>query len=163
MEFQVRINEKTLFVLLIVIALVSAIGITLAQPPNPGHSWGEIECAGCIATSNLASDSVTGDKIASNAVTSDKVNFNYAGSDIKGGNATIADSVPWSGIMDRPAGLDDGDQDTIITCGWSGWKGGRSCTGCYACSPGCIRAYCSGGKVTQMDTAGCCYCRDNCP
>lgn len=152
MDLRVSINEKALFVLLIVIAMVSAIGITLAQPPSLGHPWNQIECVNCIGTGNLADS----------AVTSDKVNFNYAGSDIKGGNATRADSVPWSGIMDIPPDLADGDDDTLAACGWSGWKGGRSCTGCYTCNPGCIRAYCSGGVVTQMDTAGCCYCNDFC-
>jgi hypothetical protein len=162
MEFRVSIDEKALFVLLISIAMVSAVGITIAAPPDPGHAWVDIDCTGCIATSNLAGDSVTGDKIADNAVTSDDVNFNYASSDSKGGNATIADSVPWSGIIDIPSDLSDGDDDTQVKCGWSGWLGGISCTGCYVCSPGCLRAYCTDGKVTRIDTSGCCYCQDQC-
>ena len=94
MEFRININEKILFILLIIVSLVSAIGITIAQPPpDPGHPWSEIECAGCIGTSNLADDAVTGDKIANETVTADKVNFNYATSNSKGGNASNSDKV----------------------------------------------------------------------
>jgi hypothetical protein len=131
------------------------VGITLAAPPDPGHSWGDIECSGCI--------------------TSADVDFNYAGSDSKGGKATSAatadtaatatsagsaGTVPWDGITNRPSGLDDGDDYT--TCSWSGWAGGGSCVTCSGTGCGCFASvvifefYCSGGKVTQARTTDCC-------
>ena len=63
MEFRVSISEKAVFVLLIVTAIVSVIGITMAQVPDPGHPWSHIECAGCIETDDLADGSVTDAKI----------------------------------------------------------------------------------------------------
>lgn len=152
MELRISINEKAVFALLIVVAMASAVGITLAAPPDPGHTWGEIECPGCI--------------------TSADVNFNYAGSDSKGGKATSAatadsattattaatagsaGSVPWDGIANRPSGLDDGDDYTA--CSWTDWRAaypGVSCTGGYPAGYiTTLEFECIGGKITSSRT-----------
>jgi hypothetical protein len=154
MEFRVSINEKAVFVLLVITAIVSAIGITMAAPPDPGHSWNEIECVGCIETANLADGSVT----------SDKADFNYAGSDSQGGNATIAElanSVDWSDISNIPADIANGDQDTLPpSCSWTGWQ--KTFAGQASCSYGCaaystvLELYCSGNRITNSRTASAC-------
>jgi hypothetical protein len=170
MEFRVSISEKTLFVLLIVVSVVSAIGITLAQTPNPGHPWTEIECVGCIQTSN----------IGNNQVTSAKAGFNYAGSTSKGGAASdlactdcVSDSeisgIDWSTITSgMPAGFADGtDADTVVSCsGWSGWSFSACISSCGSgtyCISGGIDSYCGGGRVTQSRFCPCIACqRDTC-
>jgi hypothetical protein len=147
MEFTVRITDRSIVLMIFIIAAVSAVGIGIAQTtPDPGHSWSEISCLSCITTSNLAD----------NSVTAAKANFNYAGSSSEGGPAS---SVAWASITGRPAGLDDGDQDTLPSCSWSGW-GGTSCIS--YCQYGCessitmLEGYCSGNRITQLRSASCC-------
>jgi hypothetical protein len=145
MELRVRISDRKIIASFLVIAFASIIGIALAQVSNPGHPWSEIDCAGCIASANLGNNIVTSAKIfdgqvtaadlASNAVTDAKVH-----------------DVSWGKITGRPSGLDDGDQDTRITCDWTGW----SAAPCASCSGGdvCTNSVtthelnCQGGIVT---------------
>ncbi len=74
-----------------------------------------------IRSEDIEDQAINSPKIRSNAVTSDKVvdgtispadvGFNYAGSSSKGGPATSAYSVPWTGITGMPAGFADGIDD----------------------------------------------------
>ena len=135
MELRISINEKAVFALLIVVAMVSAVGITLAQN-DPGHPWSQIDCSECI--------------------TSDNVDFNYAGSSSKGGKATSAAtadsadsaaSVPWSGITG------------IQACTWTNlkcvyWMSGAYYRTYYAqeiCSKLCLE--CKNGELTDISSA----------
>jgi hypothetical protein len=149
MEIRISIDERLAFVLLIALALVSVVGITMAAPPNPGHSWTDVECLGCIATGN----------IANNAVTASKVQFNYAGSSSEGGAATSAQSVDWGNIDNLPSGFSDGvDNNYPISCSWSGWLSFNSLTCSYGCAASAplVNLYCSAGRVTQARSES--YC-----
>jgi hypothetical protein len=73
MELRITIGERSLMLLLAIITAVSVVGIVLAAVPNPGHSWAEVECSGCITSSNLAGSSVTGAKIQDGTITSDDI------------------------------------------------------------------------------------------
>jgi hypothetical protein len=46
MEFRVSIDDRAVVFILVGVALFSALGIVFAAPPNPGHSWDEIEFNG---------------------------------------------------------------------------------------------------------------------
>ena len=152
MEIRIAINEKAVFVMLVCLAVVSAIGITMAAPPDPGHSWGEIECDGCI----------TGSNIAAGAVDSSNVDFNYAGSSTKGGAAS---SVAWSSITGKPSGFSD-DTDNVgitVACTWTEWS--PSCTVCstgyYCYNPSTTYSItqlrCQNGVITEVrEQTGCC-------
>jgi hypothetical protein len=173
MELRIRINDKTVFVLLIVAALVSAVGITLAQVPNPGHPWSQIECVNCIATGNLADDSVTSAKIVdgqvqnadlgSDAVTTDKIADGQVQTadigDSQVTNAKIADSevtdekindVTWGKVTGEPAWM-GGSCPSCGTC-WETEAVGP-CTATYyrICTP-------SGWKATSFSVYTCPYC-----
>jgi len=151
MELTIRISDRAVFLLLIGIGLMSAVGIVVAygtaDPYNTGHTWSEMECTGCITSSNLGAGSVT------NA----DINFNYAGSVSKGGPASV---VAWGDITGRPSGLDDGDQGITTTCTWSGWS--PTCSGCTygSCQYGTYaitQLNCQGGIITGIKTqGGCC-------
>jgi hypothetical protein len=152
MEIRIRIDERALFVLLIAVALVSVVGITMAAPPNPGHSWSDVECSACIGSSNLAD----------NSVTASKVQFNYAGSSSEGGPASSAESVDWTDIDNIPSGFADGTDEGITqACTWTGWQ--PTCTVCdygYTCSGNQIpvtQLNCQNGVITgTQPRASCC-------
>ncbi len=138
MEFRLIISEKHLILILTSIALVSCIGLVLAygtgDPDDMGHTWGEVYCPECITSGNLADGAVTNSKIS---------------------------SVNWGKLNNVPAGLGDGDNDTLVSCTWTGWANARS--SCLSCEyVGCktlisvIRLYCSNGRITQADTTSCC-------
>lgn len=121
MEARFSISERKLFFLLIGIAMVSAVGITMAAIPDPGHEWGEVDCVGCIDTAHLADSSVTDGKLA-------------------GG-------IAWSKI-NAPADIKDGDQVGITSENdpkvqpWAKTGGTCPCGACWAtrttaCNPFC--------------------------
>ena len=166
MKLEIRIEKKHLAYLVFSAAVLVAINFAIAQTPNPGHAWGEIDCSGCVQEAHLADDSVTGSKIPDGSVT----------------DAKIA-SLAWSKLSSVPEGLSDGDNNDIITCDWTGAKTvqsndeTRSCSSC--CSPsqmcigGCtqsrtniISTTCSSSIVTNMAYStgiwGTCRCSGNC-
>lgn len=67
MKIELNIRDSHLLIILLFITAVSAMGLVVAYggtaPITMGHTWGEMECAGCIITSNLADSSVTSAKI----------------------------------------------------------------------------------------------------
>ncbi len=159
MELRISISEKHLAFILVSISVLACIGLVVAyggsSPSVMGHTWGEMECPGCI--------------------TSVDVNFNYAGSDSKGGKATSAatadsatsaasagsaGSVPWGGVTGMPAEI--ANDDDYTTCSWSGWTGATGCLPCSGWRETCetsiviFELYCSGGKITQARTTNCC-------
>jgi hypothetical protein len=176
MEYRVtiKITEKSLFVLLIVISLVSAIGITLAQIPNPGHPWGQIECLSCIETGDLANNAVTSAKIqdgqvgsadlANNAVTSAKIQDDQVtaadlAADSVDSSEIAANAVTSSEIADNAVGNSEiapGVVNNEISCPLCGtcWAVDWDTSNCRRehqkiCTP-------SGWKRTSVYT-------DNCP
>ena len=162
MELRINIGEKSAVLILIAASVLACMGIVFgygtSTPSIMGHSWDEIECSGCIQTDDIASGAVTSSKIA---------------------------SVEWSKITGVPLGLDDGDDDTMITCDWTGkkrisrWKvNTRGCNE-YECCPGrccsgsCVQdkydsvyGTCTNGFLTDLDyyseNWGSCYCDGVC-
>jgi hypothetical protein len=88
MEMRIAISERAAFVLLIFIAMVSAIGITMATS-GVSHGWDEIVCDKCIGAGDLADGAVTNAKI---------------------------ESVGWGKITSVPSGLGDGDDVGFTEC-----------------------------------------------
>lgn len=77
MTVQITIKDSHLLIILLFITAVSAIGLVVGfggtSPGAMGHTWGEMECVGCIITSNLGDSQVTTAKIADSSVTSAKI------------------------------------------------------------------------------------------
>jgi hypothetical protein len=128
-------------------------------PSTMGHTWGEMECSGCITTSNLADSSVTTAKLADSSVTTAKI----ADGTIMTADVSSIDGSKITGTVPN-ADMVDGYHATqlidSIACSWNGWVsayggvscGGNPCDG-YAAV---LQFYCSGGKVTQAQTASVC-------
>ena len=152
-KIQINLSNKTYYTL-IVIGVIVLLGIIVyAVAPNPGHTWGEIECPGCITTADIGDGQVQTADIGDGQVQTADIG------DGQVSNSKI-NSMEWNKLTSRPTGLDDGDDYT--TCSWSGWAGA---TGCLPCSDSwefCAESlilfelYCSGGKVTQARTKSCC-------
>jgi hypothetical protein len=88
MELHIAIDDRKLMLIASVIIAVSLVGLTMAyggtSPATMGHSWGEMECTGCIATGHLADNSVTTGKVTDGAITDAKLASGISGSKITG-------------------------------------------------------------------------------
>jgi len=101
MRIEINIQTKYVLVILLFMATASVIGLVAAYggtvPATVGHTWGEMECTGCIINSNLADSSVTSAKIADGTITNADISATaaIAGSKVTGivPSATNADTV----------------------------------------------------------------------
>ncbi len=182
MEFRISINEKHLVLILASISVLACIGLVVAygtsNPSVMGHTWGEIECSGCITSADIGDGQVASADLADNAVTTAKI------ADGQVTNAKIA-SMDWGKITTGvPSGLSDGDDDNYASCNWPGAYtlstvvgATQSCSGCCTvgtyCAQACQRdridtlaATCTSAIVTAMTytvgSYGTCYCPTEC-
>ena len=92
MRIELNIQNSHVLIILLFITAASAIGLAAAyggdSPSTVGHSWGEMECSGCIINSNLAGNSVNSAKIQDETIT---------GADILNGSITNADIISLNG------------------------------------------------------------------
>jgi len=156
MEVTIRISDKTAFLLLIGICVVSAVGMVVAygtgDPTMVGHTWDEITCDGCVATGNLADGSVTSPKIPNNAVTTGKIPDNAV-------TSSKISSLEWSKLNNIPPGLSDGDDGITSACNWNGWLPEClvcSMYGCAGITTSITQIQCDGTSITGVRKA------DNC-
>ena len=89
---------------LIILALFIS-GVAFAQS-NPGHPWSQIDCAGCVTSSNILDSTISSSDIANSAVIDSKISsmqwtklYNYPGACSSGQfisaiNDTITCSTP---------------------------------------------------------------------
>jgi hypothetical protein len=99
MKIELNIRDSHVLILLLLITAASAMGLVVAYnsglpPSTMGHTWGEMECSGCITTSNLADSSVTTAKLADNSVTGAKIGCDGTVCKDSAGNVGIGTSSP---------------------------------------------------------------------
>ncbi len=72
MKIEITVEARHVMIILLFIAAVSTMGLVVAYggsaPLTMGHSWGEIDCSGCITGSNIADNSVTSSKIGCDSI-----------------------------------------------------------------------------------------------
>ena len=129
MELRISIDDRSVFLLLIGISIITSIGIVFAygtnNPEDFGHTWGEMTCSGCITSANIQNGQVmTADIGNGQVMTADIADKNVTNAKIK--------SVAWSKVSDRPRGT------------WCGlWLDGNYIASCLGSNPkdGCPSGY----------------------
>ena len=142
MKIEINIQSSHVLIILLFITAASAIGLAAAyggtQPNVMGHTWGEMECAGCIINSNLADNSVTGAKIVDSTITNADISPTaaIAGSKITG-------TVPNAQNAQTIGGIGIGNSLYIAAAGCGGGVStAATCATTYSCT-GCSEAGCS--------------------
>jgi hypothetical protein len=183
MKIEINIKDSHALLILLLITAASAMGLVVAyggiNPSAMGHTWGEMECAGCIINSNLADSSVTTAKIADSSITGAKLTDNAVTSaKIADGSITTADvaSIDGSKITGTVqsavnADMVDGLHASSLgkpTCNWNGWRfnfydGMDFCPcGCNTWGP-MLDFYCSGNIITNINSFTICtMCSSSC-
>jgi hypothetical protein len=149
MRIEINIGNRQALAIILAIIAVSAIGLAAAYqttytPDLMGHSWGEIECQGCITNTNLAGNSVTGAKIQDGSITNADISSSAAidGSKITGTvpNAQKIGGVGiGSSLYSMPAGC-GGALTTSTTCSTIQCGGGLGYY-YYKCDGTCSYSY----------------------
>jgi len=157
MKIELNIQNRHVLIILLFITAASAIGLAAAYggdtPSTMGHSWGEMYCDKCIATSNFADNSVTSAKIVDSTITNADISPTaaIAGSKITGtvpaatnaNNAENANTVDgrhataWTTISTGCGSFTD-----YLGCpsGWTSYTTYTTTCGCYD-SYGCTYTY----------------------
>jgi hypothetical protein len=146
MKIEINIGNSHVMIILLFLAAVSTVGLVMAygssSPSAMGHSWSEVECSGCITSSNIADGSITNADISPTAA--------IDGSKITGTvpNAQDAQTVDGAGIGSSVYNMPTacgGGVTTAATCSTI------KCEICYA-GYGCYPYYytCSGTCLTTQ-------------
>ena len=144
MKIELTIQNSHVLIILLFLTAASAIGLVAGYggtaPATMGHTWGEMECAGCITTANLADSSVTGAKIADGTITTADV-ASIDGSKITGmvSNSDMVDGKHASDFI--PSGMSITYNSTGTTCPTGGIVlkkfSARTCNSDPGCGPSC--------------------------
>ncbi len=143
MKIEINIQNRHVMIILLFLAAVSTMGLVVAYggsaPLTMGHSWGEIDCSGCITSSNIADGSITNDDISPTAAIDGSKITGTVPNAQKIGGVSIGSSV-----YNMPTAC-GGGVTTAATCSTI------KCEICYA-GYGCYPYYytCSGTCLTTQ-------------
>ena len=152
MELRLVIDDRKLMVISSILIAVSLVGLTVAyggnSPSAMGHTWGEMECVGCIITGNLADSSVNGNKVIDGSI---------ASADIADGSIVTADvgSIDGSKITGSVDMLDGLHADGLVRWGNPCNPVWGSCAAAGCCSPGTETCNYMGRELIVRGTTAC--------